>query len=222
MSKLALTTWIVIPAHNEEKYISTVLNKVKKYTKNIIVVDDGSEDSTALKAREISKHVLHHKVNLGKGAALKTGCEYAFNTMHAKAVIVMDSDDQHDPQELPLLEKALAIHEIAFGVRSFIGMPKTRAFGNSALSLLVQLLFGTYIPDVLSGYKAFTKQVYQVLRWESSAYGVELEIAVRIAKAKQAYTIVPIKTIYHDFDRGMTLLDALVIIGQVISWRVSL
>jgi glycosyltransferase involved in cell wall biosynthesis len=221
MSKIPSGIWIVIPAHNEQKYIGTVLEKVSKYTKQIIVVDDGSQDSTSDQSQKFTKHVLKHQVNLGKGAALKTGCEYAFKVQHAEAVIVMDSDDQHDPAELPLFVAALQNSPVVFGVRSFNGMPKVRVYGNIVLSKLVQLLFGMYIPDILSGYKAFTADAYKTIYWESSAYGVELEIAVRIAKSKAKHATIAIKTIYHDLERGMTVLDATAIISQVISWRIS-
>jgi glycosyltransferase involved in cell wall biosynthesis len=222
MSNFSSKIWIVIPANNEEKYLETVLTKVRAFTNNIIVVDDGSQDKTLSIAKKHAKHVLHHQVNLGKGAALKTGCDFAFNTKKATSVIVMDSDDQHDPAELPLFEKALQKNEIVFGVRGFQGMPKIRAIGNTLLSALVAILFGMYIPDILSGYKAFTQKAYQNIRWESSAYGVELEIAVRVAKTKTEYETVAIATIYHDLDRGMTLLDALGILAHIISWRISL
>lgn len=222
MSKLSSKIWIVIPANNEEKYLKTVLTKVSSYTKNIIVVDDGSHDKTLSIAEKHAQYVLHHQVNLGKGAALKTGCDFAFTTKKAEAVIVMDSDDQHDAAELPLFEKALEKNEIVFGVRGFKGMPAVRVYGNKLLSGLVHVLFGMYIPDILSGYKAFSREAYRSIRWESSAYGVELEIAVRVAKEKKAYKTIAIKTIYHDLDRGMTLLDALGIIAHIISWRISL
>lgn len=215
--------WIIIPGLNEEKYIETVLKRVHKQTKNIIVVDDGSTDSMPQLAKKYTKHVLSHSINLGKGAALKTGCEYAFGELNAKAVVFMDSDDQHDPNELPHFFSALNKYDAVFGIRSFDEkMPLLRIILNRFGSVVIFFLFGSYIPDIPSGYKAITKKAYQYLRWKSSDYAVEMELAARTAKYKVQFTTVPIKTIYHDFDRGMTILDTLRMIGRILSWRISL
>ena len=216
-------TWIIIPGINEEKYIATVLKKVLKQTKNIIVVDDGSTDTMPELARKYTPHVLIHSVNLGKGAALKTGCEYAFNKLGAQAVIIMDADDQHDPEELPLFFKALTTSDIVFGVRSFdTKMPLARIIGNRLASVAIYFLFGEYIPDIPSGYKAFTKKAYKKIVWDSTDYSVEMEIAAKTAKFKIKFMTIPIETIYHDFERGMTILDTIRMITKIFSWRFSL
>lgn len=222
MTKLPPNIWVVIPAYNESKYLTTVLKKVLLYTSNVVVVDDGSSDDTGQIAAKHIKYVLNHQVNLGKGAALTTGCEFAFLHLGATAVVLLDSDDQHDPAEMPLLTAGLAERSLVFGVRTFTDMPKARVVGNKILSTLVAVLFGKYVPDILSGYKAFTKAAYDQIKWSSSGYDVELEIAVRVARFKVPYFVQPIRTIYHDLDRGMTLLDALSIITRILSWRVVL
>lgn len=222
MTKLPTDLWIVIPVFNEATYLDQVLTKVRKYTSHIVVVDDGSSDDSVAIAQKHTKYVLEHSVNLGKGAALKTGCEFAFKELQAEAVITMDSDDQHDPAELPDFVQALESSPMVFGVRGFADMPTLRVYGNKLLSSLTALLFGSYIPDILSGYKAFNRHTYQAIDWASSEYGVELEIAVKVAHYHIPFTIIPIKTIYHDMDRGMTVLDALGIMSHIISWRISL
>jgi polyprenyl-phospho-N-acetylgalactosaminyl synthase len=215
--------WIIIPGLNEEKYIATVLKKVQNYTKNIIVVDDGSTDKMPDIASKYTNHVLSHPINLGKGAALKTGCEYAFKKLKAEAVIFIDSDDQHDPSELALFYTALQHSDVVFGVRSFDEhMPLIKIMMNRLASVIVYILFGSYIPDIPNGYKAISKKAYKKLAWDSSDYAVEMEIASRTAKYKVPFTTVQIKTIYHDFDRGMTILDTLRMITKIISWRISL
>lgn len=215
--------WVIIPGLNEEKYIGTVLEKVIKQTKNIIVVDDGSKDKMPQIAKRYTDHVLTHSVNLGKGAALKTGCEYAFKHLKADAVIFMDSDDQHDPEELPMFYKALETKDAVFGVRSFDEkMPLFRIMMNRLASFVILLLFGEYIPDIPSGYKAISKKAYAKLAWNSTDYAVEMEIAARTAKFNIPFTTVQIKTIYHDFDRGMTILDSVRMITKILSWRISL
>ena len=95
------SVWVIIPAYNESSYIEGVIKKTKKYVKNILVVDDGSEDNTKEIAEKSKSIVLRHLVNLGKGAALKTGCDYAVKK-RADIIIAIDADAQHNPNKIPM------------------------------------------------------------------------------------------------------------------------
>ena len=212
--------FIVVPAYNESRYIGKFLDKLLAYTKNVVVVDDGSIDKTCDVAKAKGVTCLSHVVNLGKGSALKTGCEYAFTKMGADAVIIMDGDDQHIVEDISLFEKALKNGAgVVLGVRQMDAkMPLMRMLGNKAMSILINLLFGHYIADIPSGFKAFTKSAYKSLKWHSTGYEVETEIAVRIAKSKISYVEVPISTIYHDKEYGFNLLDAAKILLKLPYW----
>ncbi len=220
-----LKIYVVITAYNEAKYLASFLQKLKTQTPNFLIVDDGSVDDTVRIAQKFTKHLLIHPVNLGKGAAMKTGADYAFKILQADAVIFMDGDDQHDPVDLVKFYDFFMLHKqgLAFGVRAFDqNMPLIRVLGNRFTSFLVKILFGTYLSDIPSGFKAMSKAVYQKLRWQSSDYGVELEIACKTAKLKIPFTQIPIKTIYHDLDRGMSLTDPFKMIYKIILWRINL
>lgn len=216
--------WLIIPAYNEQQYLAKVLAKVKRITPYFVVVDDGSSDESAQIARRFTSHVLTHRINLGKGAALKTGCDYAFGYLDAQGVVFIDSDDQHDPAEVNLFYQALSNKaQVVFGERAMnSSMPLARIMGNRLASFLVMFLFGSYLPDIPSGFKALSKQAYEQVRWQASGYDVELEIAARVAKNRLAVTVVPISTIYHDFSRGMTLLDVVQVVVKLINLKVAL
>ncbi len=217
-------TWLVLPAYNEERYLLRVLQKISHLSSQVIVVDDGSVDNTADEARKLATYTLRHEVNLGKGAALKTGCDFAFNELKAEAVILLDADDQHDPAELPEFWAALSQGvPVVLGVREVNRqMPMLRSLTNNFASYLIKLFFGRYIPDIPSGYKAFTKEAYQKIRWTATDYAVEMEIAARMAKHNLAYKVVCIKTIYHDMNKGMTMLDVFQMVTQLLNWKVIL
>ncbi|MBP9669859.1 glycosyltransferase family 2 protein [Candidatus Woesebacteria bacterium] len=211
---------IVVPAFNEARYIGKFLDKLLPVTRNVLVVDDGSTDKTKDIVESKGVTCLSHMVNLGKGSALKTGCDYAFKRFGADAVIIMDGDDQHEVEDLKLF-----MHEIKKGARVVLGvrqmdakMPLVRLIGNKSMSILINLLFGHYIADIPSGFKAMTKDAYKLLRWQSVSYEVETEIAVRIAKSKLKYVEVPISTVYHDKDYGFNLLDAGKILLKLPYW----
>lgn len=201
---------IVVPAYNESRYIGRFLDQLLLITSEVIVVDDGSSDQTKKVVEQRGVQCLTHMVNLGKGAALKTGCDYAFKKMGAEAVIIMDGDDQHAVSDLRLFKRELGRGaQVILGVRQMDAkMPLMRILGNKGMSILINLLFGRYIADIPSGFKAFTKSAYKQISWHSPGYEVETEIAVRIAKSKLKYAEVPISTVYHDKDYGFNLLDA--------------
>lgn len=212
--------WVVVPSYNESRYIGRFLSRLLVITKNVIVVDDGSSDHTCEIARSHGVTCLSHEINLGKGSALKTGCEYAFKKLGADAIVIMDSDDQHDPVDLKLFVTTLKKGaDIVLGVRQLDArMPIMRVLANKTMSILINLLFGHYLADIPSGFKAMTKKAYRELYWQSAGYEVETEIAVRIAKSKLAYVEIPISTVYHDKDYGFNFLDAIKILVKLPYW----
>lgn len=215
--------FIVIPAYNEEKRINLVLQDLKKTGMPIIVVDDGSTDKTFEIAEKCGAQVLRHKVNLGKGAALKTGCDAAF-LLGAEAIVMMDSDGQHKVEDLPKFIQALESgdYDIVFGTRNYsMGVPLVRYAGNKMASLLVSFLFGIYVSDLLCGYRAFTKKAYAGLGWQSTGYGVETEMVARTGKTGLRCCEVPVETIYYDKFKGVTILDATNILLDVFRWRLT-
>ncbi|OGE19388.1 hypothetical protein A3D83_04890 [Candidatus Daviesbacteria bacterium RIFCSPHIGHO2_02_FULL_41_10] len=214
---------VVIPAFNEEKRIKEVLRDLKKFNLLVIVVDDGSVDRTFLVSKRYCKTVLRHEINLGKGAALKTGIEAAF-LLGATAVIIMDSDGQHKTSDIPKFIGALSSGktDVIFGSRNQgMGVPFVRFTGNKAASVLISLLFGIYVSDLICGFRAFTKKAYSKITWQSLGYGVETEMVIKTGQANLRYFEVPVETVYHDKFKGVTILDALGILFSVFKWRLS-
>jgi len=211
---------VVIPAHNEEKTISRIIKEVKEYTQNIVVVDDGSNDETAKIADSITEtKVLKHIINMGKGAALKTGCDYAIRN-GAKKIVVMDGDGQHEPKEIPIILDALVGKDIVFCYRKQARtMPFVFRAGNRFLSEALGFLFGFKIYDSQCGYRAFTAQSYRDIRWGANDYYMETEMIVRAGRKGLKYAQVPIETIYGDKYKGTTIKDGVVIIGKMLTWR---
>lgn len=215
--------FIVVPAYNEAKRIGNVLKELQRTKLPTIVVDDGSKDKTHEIARKYKVTALGHRINLGKGAAMKTGCEAAFS-LGAEAVILMDSDGQHRVEDLPKFIEALKSgkYDIVFGSRNLgMGMPLERYLGNKFASVLVNLLFGIYVSDLISGYRAITKKAFEKLNWESTGYGVETEMVVKCGKLGLRHCEVPVATVYYDKFKGVSILDAMGIFFDVFRWRIT-
>lgn len=214
-------TWVVIPAHNEEKEIEEVIKKTKRYVNNIVVVDDGSKDKTYETAKKANVIVLRHVVNLGKGAALKTGCEYAIKK-RADYIILMDADAQHNPKEIPNFIKNLNNADIVFGYRKITKhMPPILRFGNWFIRGTINLLFNIKINDPLCGYRAFKSRIYKKIRWNSLDYSIESEMATKAGKRHLKYKEIPIQTIYSDKYKGTTIIDGVKIVLNMLWWRLA-
>ena len=211
----------VIPAYNEEKYISKIIKETKKYVDKVIVVDDGSKDKSVSMARRSKAVVLTHLVNLGKGAALKTGCDYAIKS-NASLIIAIDADAQHDPKEIPSFLKGLKNHEIVLGYRKLNRkMPSVLKFGNWFINKTIRFLYDIKIRDSQCGYRAFTAKAYKKLRWKASDYSMESEMIAKMGKYKLSYAEIPIATIYPDRYKGTTVLDGIKIVFNLLTWKLN-
>lgn len=220
-----LKVYIVIPAYNEEFRLPEVVKKLKKFfpIDQIVVADDGSRKPIENFLPK-SVNVVRHKVNLGKGMALKTGTEYAIS-LGAKTIILMDADGQHDPKEIPHFLKELRDHDIVFGARYVgEGMPTWRLLGNRLLNKATAFLFGLKLHDVWCGYRAFKSKIYKKISWNASDYSVDVEMAVKVGKNHIKHKEIFVGTIYHDKGSvtGTSILDGIKLLIELFIWKIFL
>ncbi len=216
--------YVIIPGHNESGNIGAVLEKAKKFAaaEKIIAVDDGSRDGTAAEAEKHDVTVLRHAINLGKGAALRTGGQYSIRR-GAQALVFMDSDGQHDPEDLPRLLEALKDSDIVFTFRErkSENMPMIKKFGNTFIDAVMKLLFHINVKDTQCGYKAMTRIAYEKMRLLSNDYSIESEIVAKTGKYRLKFTQLPIKTVYADRYKGTTVFDGVKIVLKMLWWKVA-
>ena len=168
---------------------------------DVVVVNDGSTDGTSASARTAGAHVLEHKINLGKGAALKTGFEYAVEKGY-DAAITMDGDGQHEPSAIPdfldTLERCDADVLIGSRMDAVGDMPKLRIWTNRTTSRIVSLLAGQEISDSQSGYRLIRVGVLRdlVKSFVTTRYDTESELLIRAARRGYKVAAVTIRSIY--------------------------
>lgn len=219
-----MKTVAVIPSYNEAATVGAVAQEVQKYVDLVIVVDDGSKDDTQVALHQlVNNHpkiiALYHDINLGKGAALKTGCDAAV-TLGADYIVCLDADHQHTPHSIPKFMQALQHVDVVFGVRQLNSrMPLIMLLGNKFLSIIINALFHVLVHDTQSGFRAFTRAAYEKLHWKSTGYEVETEMIVRMSQHELRYSEVDIDTIYLDGYKGTTALDGIKIFGQIVKWK---
>jgi glycosyltransferase involved in cell wall biosynthesis len=212
------STYIVIPAQNESSTINGVVTKAKKFG-SVIVVDDGSKDNTGSAASDAT--VLTHITNLGKGAALRTGCDFAIKKGATK-IVVIDADTQHNPQDIPRFLQTLKNHDVVLGYRKRSkSMPSVLRFGNGVINTMTKILYGIDVKDTQCGFRAFTATAYKKIRWDATNYSMESEMIANIGRHKLSFGEVPIETVYADRYKGTTIIDGIKIVLNLMWWRIK-
>ncbi|MFC2144883.1 glycosyltransferase family 2 protein [Actinomycetota bacterium] len=201
--KLAL----LIPAYNEEKYIEGVIENSSKYGMDIIIIDDGSIDSTASIVESLipaySPHLklINHTENLGKGQALITGFDYIKDNNYS-GVITLDADGQHDTNEiinfLEVIKKEDPDLIIGNRLGNTEGMPFIRLATNVFTSWIISNIAGQKVGDVQSGYRYLKTTALKKIKLKTKNFDTEPEIIFRAGWLDMKILNVPIKTIYHD------------------------
>ncbi len=204
---------IIIPVFNEEKTIEEILRRIfiqdtGVWEKEIIVVDDGSEDNSKLKVKSFkSKYpdlkLLEHQTNLGKGAAIRTGLKASTGD----AVLIQDADLEYNPADWPSLLKALENSETktVYGSREL--HPERHGYfhfvwGVRLLTSFTNLLYGSRLTDIYTCYKLLRREVLENLNLKSSGFEIEAEITCKILKAGIPIKEVPIRYIPRKFSEG--------------------
>lgn len=206
-------TWIVIAAYNEGAVIRDVVAEVTGEGWNTVVVDDGSRDDTANLARAAGATVLRHVVNLGQGAALQTGIDYAVRR-GAHYVVTFDADGQHDAACIPALVEALAGHDVALGSR-FLGKVEGASKGRMVLlrtaTKVSNKLSGMKLTDSHCGFRAFRTTVAPRLRITQNRMAHASELLRKINQPGLRVTEVPVTVRYtaHSMAKGQSGIQAL-------------
>lgn len=196
-------TYIVIPAYNESEVIGSVLDELHKQNyRNIIVIDDGSTDSTGLKAKEKDVVVLRHMLNRGKGAAVKTGIEAA-KLLRADQIVTFDADGQHEPQDIKEALKRLEKFDVVLGRRNFQEkhIPIFKKLGNFVGNIITWLVHGLWVQDSQSGMRAYSKKAIDLIETLADRYDYDSEIMREIVRNKLSYTEMPIHVRYSEYSQ---------------------
>ena len=190
---------VLIPGYREEATIGRVIAGVKKHLSLVLMVDDGSPDATADHARAAGAEVIVHAKNQGKGASLKTGLRN-LESRGFDYFLVMDSDGQHDPDDIPNFIAATHQSEIAVFCGNRMGdlttMPFVRKLTNKFMSWRISQACGQTIPDSQCGFRMYHRDTLAHLLCETDNFDYETETLLLIARHGLKIGSVPVKTIY--------------------------
>lgn len=221
---------VIIPAYNEATVLSGVVRSVQKtfidspYNAEIIVVNDGSKDLTAIEAKKSGAKVIDHILNSGAGSATATGLSYA-NQNDFTMAATMDADGQHDPYDVlkgfQEMQKTDADLIVGSRLIDSKGMSRVKVLGNKGLSFITYILFGISSTDSQSGLRIYSRNALENLRWKTSGYEFCSEMLWRANQLGMKIHEYPIKAIYTDYSKskGQNNWNAINILKSLVKRR---
>jgi len=211
-----MKTLTAIPIYNEERHLEKVLAEVRRFSPEILVVNDGSSDRTAeLLARQSDITVITHAQNRGYGAALTSAFQYA-QDHHYEVLVTMDCDGQHEPSRIPVLLEAIHDADLVSGSRYLRDFrqnslaPQERLRINQVITCELNKLLGLNLTDAFCGFKAYRASALAKLAITESGWGMPLQLWVQAALAGLRIKEVGVPRVYLDPKRafGGMLNDA--------------
>ena len=209
---------IAIPVHNEQKYVDAVLDKVRTFHDDVLVVDDGSTDDTPnILARRTDVATIRHPVNRGYGQSLIDAFAYAERKGY-DWVITMDCDEQHEPAMIPEFVRQIGTDQWDLISGSRYAKPRNdddlppgdRRKINGTITKLVNDLFAFNLTDAFCGYKAHRVSAMRKLELTEPGYAFPMQLWPQVWRAGLRLTEIPVRLIYNDPNRhfGGLLDDA--------------
>lgn len=225
MSRRIHHPWVVVAAYNEAAVIGNVITGIRRAGYPVVVVDDGSSDRTGELAQLAGAVVVRHPVNLGQGAALQTGIDYALGR-GAEAVVTFDADGQHSPAAIAALLDAIAAPGIEFALGSrFLDsgtrLPAARRLLLRAATWFTCATTGLAVTDTHNGLRAMTARGARAIRLRQNRMAHASEILHQIATSRMPYVEVPVHIDYSSYSlgKGQRAADALAILIDLFAQR---
>ena len=202
MTELRSQTAAVIPAYQDEKHIGDIVRRTCERLDHVLVIDDGSSDQTAQRAREAGAEVIVHDQNRGKGEAIKTGLGQGIGREVAW-MILLDSDGQHLPEEIDrFLSAAASVTRPTFFIGNRMNdvarMPFIRRVVNRCMSSQISRVCGQRIPDTQCGFRMVHRQMVPELLGGGHRFDYETEVLIIASRKGYRIESVPITTVYTD------------------------
>ncbi|PRI10208.1 glycosyltransferase family 2 protein [Leucobacter massiliensis] len=215
-------TWLVVPLYNEGQVVREVVSAAREVFPNIVCVDDGSSDGSVAEALAGGAVVVRHPINLGQGAALQTGLDFALAQPGAEYFVTFDSDGQHRTEDAEHMVQRLREEplDIVIGSRFLDGRTQAGTLKRIVLRLAVafeRLSTGVKLTDAHNGLRALNRDAASRIRIRQNRMAHASEIVAQIGKQRLRYAEEPVHIIYTDYSRakGQSLWNSVNILSEL-------
>jgi glycosyltransferase involved in cell wall biosynthesis len=196
-----VTICALIAAFNEEAHIADVVKGTAPHASPIVVVDDGSTDNTAARAREAGAIVIRHEQNQGKGCAIRTGLAHVLQQDRSH-VLFLDGDLQHDTADIPrLIARAKQGHgDLVIGERELRknAMPAARFYANVIGSAILSRFIGGDVADSQSGFRVIRTDLLRLVHLTGTGYEIETEMLIKLVRAGAIVDRVTVRRLQYE------------------------
>lgn len=210
-----MNTAIIIPVYNEAEVVANVVNTVLEEYKYVICINDGSKDNSSLEIAKTNAYLIEHPINMGQGAALQTGIEFA-RQLPVDYFVTFDADGQHRLLDVGVMLKEIKKdkYDIILGSRFLgeaIGMKKSKEIILKLAIKFSNATSGIKLTDTHNGLRVFNRHVAETMQITLPDMAHASEILEIIATQRYRYTEVPVTIEYTDYSRakGQTLINAI-------------
>lgn len=200
-------SWIVIPLYNEETVIAGVIENLRTRFVNVVCVDDGSTDDSAGVARRAGAHLVQHPVNLGQGAALQTGIEFALEHAGCEYIVTFDADGQHRIEDaLEMLEVARSENvAVVFGSRFLDDRTNPGWVKKVVLKTAIWVTnktTGMKLTDAHNGLRVIRRDAAAQVELKQDRMAHATEIVLELGKTGLPWREHPVELLYTDYSKG--------------------
>lgn len=219
---LVSRTWLIVPIYNEAPVVGEVVRAALRTFPNIVCVDDGSSDDSARITLEAGASVVRHPINLGQGAALRTGLDFALEFPSADYFVTFDADGQHRVEDALAMVTRLDTEplDVVIGTRFLdqrtrIGKPKRVVLRLAVL--FERLRSGLKLSDAHNGLRAFNRAAATAIEIDQNRMAHASEITMQIGRHKLRYAEQPVHVLYTDYSRskGQSLWNSVNILSDL-------
>lgn len=216
-------TWIVVPLYNEATVIAGVIAGLLPHFPNVVCIDDGSTDGSADVARQAGAHVVEHPINLGQGAALQTGIDYALSRLECEYIVTFDADGQHRVEDA---EGMVAVAResgaaIVFGSRFLDDRTRPGWMKHVILKTAVwvtNLTTSVKLTDAHNGLRVIRRDAAAYIQLKQDRMAHATEIVLQLGDTGLPWTEYPVELLYTDYSRskGQSVLNAVNILVDLV------
>ncbi|MDN3903999.1 glycosyltransferase family 2 protein [Arthrobacter sp. YD2] len=216
------STWIVIPMYNEATVVGSVIEDLRRVFPNVVCVDDGSRDGSQQVARDAGAVVVQHPINLGQGAALQTGMEYALQDPGMTSIVTFDADGQHRVEDAVDMVARINSGEadVVLGSRFLDDRTKLTLRKKIVLKTAAvqsRMATGMNLTDAHNGLRAINREVASKLHLTQNRMAHASELVNQLATIRPRWVEHPVEIIYTDYSKskGQSLLNSVNILAEL-------